>query len=250
MARIIGTLWVVCLFTWAQSPIESVSSGCALKFTPQDYVCMGDVLDNYIAGPGKQFTLEFWFYIPETSNATLYTFISTYAYCNSERQIELRILNNRMEFCIYPPASTSGRHVATDLTNYKGRWNHFALVYDGTQPTTLGRVKMYMNGIALNTYLSYGTNTPLDIVYSPSQFCLAARVTGGGTRCSSDNQLEGIMDEVRLWSYNRSLIEVRQTMCRRLTGNEAGLVGYWRLDECIGNIAFDATTNANHGTLY
>lgn len=41
----------------------------------------------------------------------------------------------------------------------------------------------------------------------------------------------GQMDESRLWSVARTETEVRQNMCKKLTGAEIGLIGYWKVDE-------------------
>ena len=38
-------------------------------------------------------------------------------------------------------------------------------------------------------------------------------------------------------------------MHRELSGTESGLVGYWQLNEGIGDTAFDKTANGNHGSL-
>ena len=38
-------------------------------------------------------------------------------------------------------------------------------------------------------------------------------------------------------------------MNSRLTGDEDGLVGYWRLDDGSGDTATDSSSSANHGDL-
>ena len=51
--------------------------------------------------------------------------------------------------------------------------------------------------------------------------------------------------------YNRSLTqdEIRQGMCKKLKGNETGLIGYWDFDEISGNIVFDKSPSGNNGQL-
>jgi len=59
----------------------------------------------------------------------------------------------------------------------------------------------------------------------------------------------GEIDEVRLWNISRSESEIREFMCRKLTGNEPGLKAYWKFDNSSGNILYDLTPNNYDGIL-
>ncbi len=59
----------------------------------------------------------------------------------------------------------------------------------------------------------------------------------------------GQIDEVRVWSVARTAEQIREDMCKTLTGNEAGLSAYYRLDQIDGLTTYDLTSNANNGTL-
>ncbi len=59
----------------------------------------------------------------------------------------------------------------------------------------------------------------------------------------------GKIAEVRIWNRAISQAEIQGNMNRKLTGQEAGLVGYWPLDEGSGNQAIDRTPNQNHGNI-
>lgn len=55
----------------------------------------------------------------------------------------------------------------------------------------------------------------------------------------------GLVDEIRFWNVARTPATIAANMHRRLGGTEAGLVGYWRLDETAGSVAADASPSGN-----
>ena len=61
--------------------------------------------------------------------------------------------------------------------------------------------------------------------------------------------MHGKIADVRI--YNRALTEeeIADSMTKPLTGSEDGLVGYWPLNEGMGNIAYDRTASKNHGYI-
>src|SRR5205807_2140693 len=59
----------------------------------------------------------------------------------------------------------------------------------------------------------------------------------------------GTMDETRVWSVVRSPIDIQRSMSSALTGNEAGLAGYWRFGEGSGATVADLSPNHNDGVL-
>jgi len=59
----------------------------------------------------------------------------------------------------------------------------------------------------------------------------------------------GFIKEVRVWNVARTEQEIQDNMNIGLTGNEAGLVGYWQLRESSGQVVTDYSANANHGYL-
>ncbi len=59
----------------------------------------------------------------------------------------------------------------------------------------------------------------------------------------------GKIDEVGIWNRALSSEEIQEMMYTELTGNEPGLVGYWKLNEGQGSVANDSSVFASHGTL-
>jgi len=58
---------------------------------------------------------------------------------------------------------------------------------------------------------------------------------------------QGIMDELRIWNRSLSEDEIREQMCRKLTGREPGLIGYWNFDDT--DILIDKSPNHLNGQL-
>jgi hypothetical protein len=70
-----------------------------------------------------------------------------------------------------------------------------------------------------------------------------------GNSSDMDDTFEGIIDEARVWNIVRTPVEIQARMNQYLNGNEAGLVGYWRMNEGNGQFINDFTNNGNHGIL-
>ncbi|MHC4549881.1 MAG: LamG-like jellyroll fold domain-containing protein [Planctomycetota bacterium] len=112
-------------------------------------------------------------------------------------------------------------------------WHHVAGVYD----SALGTTRLYVDGVLEATDASgaAGAATPTaDLVFATY---------------AQANYLQGVLDEVRLWSTARSEADLARDRYRALTGNEPGFVGYWRLDEPFGQGLADLSPNANTGSL-
>ncbi|WP_175491109.1 Ig-like domain-containing protein [Pontibacter chinhatensis] len=100
------------------------------------------------------------------------------------------------------------------------------------------RMEIYANGVLIGSdrvnHASSASNASIRI----------------GTVINADGGFaNGQIDNVSLWKKALTAAEIKTLGATTLNGNEAGLAGYWRFDETSGNIAYDATSNANHGTL-
>ena len=70
-----------------------------------------------------------------------------------------------------------------------------------------------------------------------------------GSRTDNRGELDGAMDEVRIWSVARTQAELLSTSGVALVGDEANLVGYWSFDEGQGTTSSDWVTGANDMVL-
>jgi hypothetical protein len=141
----------------------------------------------------------------------------------------------RMNGGSYEVFSNNGStHAASSLIPASdiGRWVHLAGVYEG------GVWKLYRNGV-----LVASNADATGAVTAPSGWAIGSRPT------NSDRMFDGRIDEVRLWNRARGAAEIAADFTHALVGNEAGLVGYWRLDDGAGSTATDSSPLGNHGTL-
>ena len=115
-----------------------------------------------------------------------------------------------------------------------GVWHHVAGVFTGDT------IQLYIDGLSDNG----GSGGTVTIIPSANNL-------GIGNNWDGQNYLplHGDIDEVRIWNVARSAAQILAYKDSCLYGNEAGLVGYWRLDENTGTIAYDLTSNGNDLTL-
>lgn len=104
--------------------------------------------------------------------------------------------------------------------------HHYAVTYN------LSTVKFYRDGILFNEKTMSATPTSMTI----------------HTICNIDLDREltliGLIDDVRVWNTTRTQTEIQNNMNKELTGNETGLVAYYKMNEGSGSTLKDyAGTN-------
>ncbi len=110
-------------------------------------------------------------------------------------------------------------------------WHHVAGSYVGSE------MKVYVDGkfvSSANATMTLDASIPITI---------------GQRQSSPQRYFNGRIDEVRIWDDVRTEAEIRENMCKTLTGNEANLVAYYSCDNTTGTILQDFSGNANNGTL-
>ncbi|MHC4686136.1 MAG: hypothetical protein ACYTEW_17725, partial [Planctomycetota bacterium] len=84
---------------------------------------------------------------------------------------------------------------------------------------------------------------------------MAVRTSAGLTDATQDPALRMgiganvVLDDFRVWNYARTPAEIQADMNREVSGDEEGLVGYWRFNEGEGTTAYDTSHYENHGTI-
>ncbi len=119
-------------------------------------------------------------------------------------------------------------------------WTHVAVVAN-----SITDISFYFNGVlqpVTNTDGGSGITTILNTTY-PAYI-------GGQITPTTENDFGGMLDEVRLWNVSRSVTDIREKMCEKLTGTEAGLIGNWRFDEnYIGSTVQDYSPTSTDATI-
>lgn len=128
-------------------------------------------------------------------------------------------------------SSGVGDVLNTNVSVESNTWYHLAFVYDNQSAI------IYVNGKKVGEKsMSYAYNLDgSDRLYLGSDF---------GSQYWSNIKL----DEVRIWSDVRTAAEIRENMCKNLTGNETGLVAYYNFDNTSGLTLQDFSGNGNDCT--
>lgn len=135
------------------------------------------------------------------------------------------------------PAFRRGK--GATISSITGRWVNVCVVMIAPFD-----IKIYLNGVDIGGFSTGESNlgmksaTPGDV--AKIGYFLSNNVVYRG---------KTIIDEVRLWNRALTAQEVQRDMCRKLTGNEMGLVGYWDFNETTGTTAFDKSPTGAHGQL-
>nr|HPR29891.1 T9SS type A sorting domain-containing protein [Chitinophagales bacterium] len=100
-------------------------------------------------------------------------------------------------------------------------WTHVAIV-----ATSATDMTFYFNGVEQSSVSTGGTAGTTSILHNGNHAFI-----GRNINVHQNDQTFGQMDEIRLWDTERTAEEIRSHMCSKLTGGEAGLLGYWIADE-------------------
>jgi hypothetical protein len=233
---------VLALFCFAfldnYSQIDAVGSGRAMVLDGiDDYVSYGDVYHDV----NLPFSISAWVYLDPSSGVNP-------VFCTNDNPIVYR------GFIFFVTPSTIGcefgdgtggnnpafrRGKIAQIPNVFGRWIHVCAVM--TAPFV---VDLYINGINVGGDSSGGSLLPM-------KSSIPGDIAKSGYYISNSTtyRFKGMIDEVRLYNRALSQDEVRLGMCKKLTGTETGLIGYWTFDETSGSTVFDKSKNGFNGVM-
>ncbi|HEY3430558.1 MAG TPA: LamG domain-containing protein, partial [Cyclobacteriaceae bacterium] len=221
-----------------------MGSGRAIYFDGiNDYVDFGDRYHDL----NMPFTVSAWLYRDPTATGSAPIFVTNDnfdASGNRYRGFWFYITDFNL-FCEFGdgfggnnPAFRRGK--VANIPNVEGKWVHVCVVM--MSPFD---IDLYLNGVNLGGSTTGESMQPMALS-SPGDHAKS------GYQISNDGleyKMKGMIDEIRLWNRALTQSEVRSTMCKKLSGNESGLVGYWNFDETSGTTAIDKSSNGFNGEL-
>jgi hypothetical protein len=210
-----------------------------------DYSLSFDGVDDYVEIPSNSnlvaqnntLTIEAWVRVPTSNNnghATVVGARSSYGYILYAGSTDLPV-PGAARFDINTSDENSGFDDLIGTTDLRDdQWHYIAATYDGIT------AKIYVDGILENSML-------ITTEYLVS-------LSGGenlniGKGNHTEEYFVGELDGVGIWNTALTEQAIIANMETTPTGNEEGLVSYWKFNAGTGTTLYDHSGNGNHGTL-
>jgi hypothetical protein len=200
------------------------------------YVLTVDGNDWITAGtdsPGKreEWTFEFWIYVDGLPAQDGYVVVRE----NGTNNV-LGVYVTTTGVVAYHQRTASSTIKLNGPSIPLNQWVHVAVVKYPTQSS----VAFFFNGQVAGTNYT----ATWDPIYTGNPY--AWRI---GSSTNMTNSLKAKIADVRLWHTNRTAAEILANYKTRLTGSEAWLLHYWRLDEGSGTTVDDEVSGMADGTF-
>jgi len=115
-------------------------------------------------------------------------------------------------------------------------WTHIAATYNGS------KIYVYRNGSVVDSASTTFNSLHYTNLADPV-------IIGSYNSNGADHYFNGKIDEVRVWNTARTKVEIQGYMGISLTGNEANLVGYWKIDEESSGYINDESPSGNNAQI-
>ena len=183
--------------------------------------------------------LETWIWpalVPQEPNTELALALIGVGKQTSDAPLSVWVVNNRQVRVGYGDDTAFHTWLSGDVLRSHA-WNHLTIVLILTD-TGRWTAQLHINGLP-KTLEPESPGEPKAPVAAPI------------TQIGAPTQgFVGRVDEIRLWSRERSEREIRRNHHLRLTGQEPGLLAYWRLDAGSGTAIFDQVGHYPPGTIH
>ncbi|MFA6472817.1 MAG: LamG domain-containing protein [Candidatus Latescibacterota bacterium] len=225
-------VWVFALFLSFAALSFAQNGGYALKFDGTDDAVSATMNTG---NTNSTMTLEFWFTQVTTQVGTKYLADFRSISGTNNRRV-MPFLNSGAIGIFCAPNTgddTNAVTQSTGITASANKWYHVAVTINGST------IKMYVNG---KQYIS----TSLTDSYA---------LTGTEILTLANDYLGAVfanvkIDEVRVWSSERTEAQIKANMFKELSGAEAGLLSYYKMSDGAGAALSDNQTAGLYaGTL-
>ncbi len=214
---------------------------CSRLFT--NYALQFDGIDDVVEIPDvnnsldlNDFTLEAWVIrLEENSTGVIIHKGASGENPSVNTNYAIFFRDDNVAHVIWEHPDSRNFEIAGSTIIQSNQWYHIA----GVRSAADNSLRLYVNGV-LDAPVLYTDGAP-NIQNIPVRL--------GFNDFGFNEYFKGVIDEARIWKTPRSQAAIQSTMHQQLTGNEAGLVAYWKLDEGEGQSVHDASAFSNHGTL-
>lgn len=240
VTRLVTSLVVVTALAWLSTAtaggVADQSTGSALRF---------DGVDDYVdLGRGPSFeahTIEAWVKLSQDPVGDNRNIVGANgaetSSCFTGMGLNLSggLGGQRFSYSVGRRGCRNDSAIYTDPVT-AGVWYHLAGMWDGSA------MRFYLDGNLVGTQ-SVSVFDPFD------RMLIGAYWDHYASSETPVGFFPGDVNEIRLWNRARTQAEIRESSCQSLSGLEPGLIGYWRLNEAVGQTVFDLSPSRANGTL-
>ena len=195
-----------------------------------------DGMDDYIyptVGSLPSFTIELILRIPTTSSQSISNLNDSLPSGTTNSHNLFTNSNGTVTGRIFDSGDSTAKNVTSTTNICDGENHHISLTGENG-----GELKLYIDGVledqdSINTIFSSFSNGYYTV----------------GIDRQVDNYLEGVVDQLRIWNLVRNQTEIQDNINKSLSGDETGLIVYYPMNEGLGDIIYDHTSNQNDGTI-
>lgn len=189
--------------------------------------------------PGGDFTIEMWVKLESlpADGGTRFLLVSKLDTSPLNGYL-IRYRNSSGVYSFQFNIASGGTQTAGDVTYTlsTGVWTHLAFACDASAAD----IEIYVNTSSIGTFNGSGITT---IGNATAPFYI------GGDPVQSA-YYDGLMDEVRFWNDIRTQPEIAANYNKELTGSEANLVSYWKLNNNYTDVVSGNTLTATNSPVF
>ena len=222
---------VVTLQTALDAFLDSINGVKVLSFGGSDYI---ETPNFQGIGGGAARTMEAWVNTSGNTNQT--TLIMSWGINSPQQNWDMRINTGRLRI-EFNGGGVNGNAASTIVND--GQWHHVAVVVPSSA-SSLNDAILYVDGVEQTT--TGGSANPINSS-TDNNFNI------GRSASQTDRFFQGFISDVRIWDVERTQLEIINNKDARLSGNETGLIGYWKLNEGSGSTVFDSSSSGFDGTI-
>lgn len=195
------------------------------QFTPYLNRTGGFKSENVTTLSMDYFTIEFWLWM-DSFDYNNQCVIDCPAFYIRLGNANNQITKDQMQINIFGTGGENNKGFFNKFSLQKKTWTHIAMVYDQS------KCHFYANGEKVQDVEATGVPAPITSI-----------------TFFNANTLNGhMMGQVRLWNRVLTQAEIQSNMGGPVAVS-SNLVGYWKMDEGQGDVAYDSSGNKNDATI-